>query len=304
MNKSIRIIPLLFFIPLSAQAVNPIGYGGWTSTTGTIDTTASCASAGNQCKTLVSDNGFLLEEVKTPTYTYQRLLLTDPSSSGDMTNLGFATETIIPFALAGQGIDQGMATKQVVRDPVEKFEMTAEIQKGNLRSNGATPQDMYTSIITQSIGDQASDMTSSFAVKTYTTWSGFQDYGTKKGRVLDMDQTVDTDKANGKKQQMVHRVREGTAGIWWPNPPLTNAGTVNLGGVDVTWNSGDEVRSTWIATHDLSGLANPVAMTKQVFTVNESSASPITAEDMMLDVVEPVNPFVWTADLGPTPVFP
>lgn len=310
MNKRILSVIVLSSVSFHIYAASPVGNGGWSANLGNIDTSVSCSAPGVQCVDLVADDGFLYQEVITPDYEYRRVIVTDEQVTGNADTLNFSTETIVPFATdSSGGFKQGIAAKQIVRDGTD-FSTIAEIQKADLRIDGAaTPEDMYATNILQVVN--GTDMTSTFSTKSFTEYAGFPDSNIILGRVQDLEQTITIKPADAtpeKKQLMVQRVREGYAGNtsspWWGfRSPLTDGGSVTLGGTQVDWVTSDKVSSTWIVQHDASDMGEAVAVSKQIFSKDDGFTPVITAEDMLFDVAEPVNPFAWTPDLGAEPVF-
>jgi hypothetical protein len=269
----------------AAFAAPPVPYGEWSVTNGAVDTSVSCANTGVTCKTVASDNGFIYEEVSTPYYNFLRLILTDANATGVPTNLGFTSETYTPFALATDGIAQGIASKQVVRDAADNFVLDAEVQKGHMRGlNAATADDMYSTKISQSMSN--AEMSGVFSFTNYTSFATGQsttpDTDNERGRKLDIsEQVLIGNPGDATKQQtFVQRQRSGDAGNGAPFPfpgapqvpiqftvnnsgnyfataPITTAGSMTLpvtsngrattGTNTVAWASGNDIVTTWIA---------------------------------------------------------
>jgi len=224
----------------AAFAAPPVAYDGWTVTGGVIDTAISCASANTSCRELApAEGGFKYEEVTSDGSSFFRLILTEKDATGDplitsgVGALSFTNESFTPFAVINAGIAQGVATKQVVRDSAANFEITAEIQKGNMRGLYATTaEDMYSTKIAQAIGSASGEFESAFNFTNYTEFStnpasNDPDTNTEIGRKLDMSQNVLVGEAGDttKKQAFTKRQASGVAGnttssfVWSGSPP-------------------------------------------------------------------------------------
>ncbi len=292
--------------PDLVMAASPVGYDGWSVTNGNIDTTASCT--GVTCTTLTADNGFLQQEVDTGTYKYIRLILTDPGASGNPTQLAYTSESLIPFAVAGAGFQQGLAAKQVIRDAADGFESIAEVQKADFKRLGsATPADMFNIRLSQTTAQATT--TSSFNYVNYTA-SGFPDTNTVIGHKTDITFSVLTGDPGDttKKTVFDYRERAGRDGqgnvFFGGSNPISTAGSTTLNGTTVSWADTSAVSSTWIAQSDVlkAGAAGFVYQGAANLTTSA------TANEFALDVPEPASPFDWnattTANFGPAPTFP
>ncbi len=228
---------LLSSMSSSAFAAPPVAYDGWTVTAGVIDTSISCSGVGVTCTELApAENGFKYEEVESDGSKFFRLILTEPNATGDPLvtsgagELSFTTESYIPFALVGEGIAQGVATKQIVRDSAN-FQLSAEIQKGNMRGLYATnAEDMFSTKIAQTLSSASNDFNSAFDFTNYTAFSTVStsnnpDTNTEIGRQLSISQNtlVGSPGDTSKKQTFEQRQVSGAAGNlsytpWYTGP--------------------------------------------------------------------------------------
>ncbi len=300
-----------------AGAAPPVAYDDWTVSAGNIDSTTSCGGASVvSCRTLAADTGFLYEEVKTTDYTYLRLILADSDTDGAPTTRKFTTETYIPFATEGSGIRQGIASKQVIRDPANNFELTAEVQKADLRVNTSIASEAFSVRLAQTLSD--AEMNSGFNYENFTQYPPWYqpgltapDSNTVMGERLDITQDVlvgdpgDTTK----KQVFDARKRRGYEGYspsaWWGLlDPITQAGGVTFAdGTSVSWVDGEDVATVWFAQSD---NVNPGASGVSVaFQRVDNNSSATSGQDVGFDLAQPLNPFVWDATtFGTEPVFP
>jgi hypothetical protein len=328
-NNFLISIAYLTISPGLVLAASPLTYDGWTTNaSGTINTSASCASKpGVTCRTLVADKGFIQEEVKTPDYTYVRMIITDPIGAGGPAGKEFAAETFIPFAIGNAGVSQGIAGKQVVRDVANGFTDQAEIQTAMMRfSNPAmkTPfdplpptlaEDMFTVKLTQTFDKP--DYQSTFKYTNYTAFNqdsnvNLIDTSTVIGHTMELTQDIpipNTPNANAS-QLFVHKQAGGykgnSIGIPYPNAnyfisaPITTAGSAALNGKTINWAQGETIASTWVA-ENTGGMAT-VAQTLSNTTTG--SANKADASLTMTGVQTPTSPAVWPAIFGAAPVFP
>lgn len=307
-----------FCTPALVAAAPPVAYDGWTVTPGgMVDSSSSCTAPGVSCTTLFADTGFLYEEVTTSEYSYLRLILTEPSASGAPGTLNFTNETFIPFALEGSGILQGMATKQVIRDPLEDFVATAEIQRSDLRRNSVLPEDTFNVKLGQSIID--AEMTSDFSYRNYTEYPSWYvpgaatpDSNNVMGEILDIAQDILVGEAGdtSKKQVVDYRKRNGYLGyspsVWWGvREPISTAGAVTLDGTTVSWTDAQDVTSLWVVQSS-NVIPAPGVVTADVgmaYQRVENRDDATSAEELVLDVPQPLSPFDWDAatfDVAPS----
>ena len=293
-------------------SAGPVPFGGWVVNSGSVDTSQTCNNVNVECKTLAVDDGFAYEEVTINNYKYLRLVLTDEQASGTADSVGFFTETFMPFALVADGDKQGIAARQVVRDPADGYELVADIQKGSMRlENVAAAEDMFSAKISQSISK--ADFSANFENRTYTQFAtnpsaGSRDTDAVIGRKTDIDQTIKVD--IDKQQRIVSRKREGVQGttatswsdgFYFVKEAITTGGSVNLGAENVSWIAGDAIRSTWLVQDNNVPDENAIAISTQTF---ENLSSQVQANDILMNISTPLDPFVWDTDLGVAPAFP
>jgi len=307
-------------VPGLVVAVPPVAYDGWTvNAGGVVDSSSSCTAVGVSCTTLVEDTGFLYEEVNTSEYSFLRLILTEPSASGDPSTLDFTNETFIPFAEIGGGILQGMAAKQVIRDQTTNFVATAEIQRSDLRVNALVAEDAFNIKLGQNMSD--AEMLSDFSYRNYTQYPSWYvpgaatpDSNNVMGEVLDINQEILVGEAGDttKKQLVDYRKRDGYQGFspsaWWGLlEPITTAGTETLDGTEVlSWTEGQEVTSLWIVQSSNVGAVpgTEAADVSVAYQRLENLDDATVADELARDIPEPLKPFVWdNANFGVEPLF-
>ncbi len=334
-------LPLLC-LASSVFAGPPVNYNGWTANDGVIDTAGSCGT-GITCTTMVEDAGFLIQQidVKDPldsskNYTYIRYIVADPTATGDTTNLGFTAETFIPFAYNSEGMSQGIASMQIMRDTTAGFEATAELQRSMMRfSNPAMrtitdemsytdPAEMYTMKLSQKITDPDNNYADTFDYTHYTEFaivpSINPDSDKVIGRVLDISQQVAIGEAidpASKQQFFEHKRRMGKTGNVEIKPgwagssnyltegtPISKAGSLTLGGDTVSWADGDEIVSNWLVQELVMSDTN--VLSHQSIENRTSPASYASETDIAKHKPTPiVTPFAWNQDaidnFGPEP---
>ncbi|MDH5218487.1 MAG: hypothetical protein OEX19_12365 [Gammaproteobacteria bacterium] len=308
-------------------AVAPVAYDGWSVSGGTIDTTASCTTAGVSCTNLVSDPGMVYEEVTTGGSKFLRLILTDQGATGAPNQLNFTTETFIPYAQLGDPLPpgsiahyQGIAAKQVVRDAADSFEGVTEVQRANMRQLGSLgADDMFTIKLSQGFGN--ADISSAFAHTSYTQFSSGGttiDSDQVIGRITDIQQSNDVGGTDnpGASQLFVQRTRDGTkgnsnfsfGGSYFVTAPITTAGSMNVSaaaatpGAPVSWINKADISTTWIVQDNNISTAPGIAIAYQSIKNNDT-----LAEDVMRDFELPVgtaDPFAWETNFGTAPTFP
>jgi len=311
-------------------AAPPVNYDGWSATGGTIDTTTSCSTAGITCTTQVEDNGFLIEKVETPDYTYMRYVVTDPNATGATADLDFAAETFIPFAFQGDGISQGIAAKQVIREAASGFESSAELQRAMMRFSdpamitfgdpipATVADDMYTIKLSQTISDPTNGYADTFDFTGYTAFATAPnlnpDSDTTIGSIMDITQRVDIGEAidpASKQQYFEQKRRAGVSGntVTEPFPsngyfvegtPLSTANNLTLNGTNITWADGDEIVSTWLAQESI--MSDTTALTHQVI---ENRTTSTIAVETDFSAPMPASPSAWEpVNFGTAPSLP
>jgi len=310
----------------------PIAYGQWNVTNGVIDTSPGCSGGGVSCSNIASDNGFQYEILNTPLGQFARMILTEAGANGTEADQTFSTETFTPMMMRaassgdflfsdGSTIAQGIASRQVIRDPSGQLESTAEIQRGfarkvvfdfagppsdpqNTPPPGSTPAPLtdeeyrkaWSTKLTQVVKEDSSTtkLVSGFSAVTYTEVTQFpaNEINTDivRGRLIDVWQGI-TDKSTGQTQKLDYRVREGNTGwtffcseLWGPQcpPPVTNGGSIQLDSTLVAWNAGDRVAATWLGS-DLGAVLGTTTVT----------ANGVTGRVQSFGDPQPVN---WPSD--------
>jgi hypothetical protein len=191
-----------------AFAGPPVQYGGWEVVDGAIDTSASC-SGGVTCSTLVDSNGMLYQQVTAGGFNYFRTIITEANATGspdagfndpDSEFLAFSDESFVAFSFydaAGNPVNgvpplteynsfavpQGITDRQIIRDPLDNFVATSEVQRANMRqlmpgltengypAEGDTSfptEDMFTVRLSQSF--DSGELSSDFSHTAYTQY--------------------------------------------------------------------------------------------------------------------------------------
>ena len=315
------------FAVTAVNAQSPVGYDGWSANAGKIDTSATCGVNGVTCSPIAAADGFLYEMVKTPDYTYQRLIVTDPDADGAATALDFSSEVIIPFATNDTGIEQGIASRMALRDTAEGFEGITDIQRGSMRSlNAADAADMFTVDINQGI--TTGDMISGFKYTNYTQYPISFDQGTPDtdvviGEKMDIRQEMiigTGDAAATDKQMFAQSKRsgkQGTNSVTWPNgggtffsspynfvgENIVQPGSMTLGGTQVDYSAGDSITSTWVGQSINNSDSGESSVSLQ--TVKNETTAVEAGPVFSLGAGEVVTPFVWDeVNLGQAPSLP
>ena len=320
-------------LPGVSTAAAPVNFDGWSASSGNIDTSLSCSAAGvTSCRTLAEDKGFIQEEMVVDDYTYIRLIVTDPNADGAPSDQGFVSESFVPFAFNNEGISQGLAAKQVVRDFAEGFTDQAEVQRAMMRFrdpgmknpadlSGPTPADEMWSIrLTQTF--DRSDLQSVFQFENYTAMATFPaatpDTNDVIGYKMSISQTIPFDPTGSAgidpdaKQKFEHRQIAGAAGnfpipLFFPSSyyayePLTPAGDMTVGGKTVSWSETDAVSTSWVVQTDLFDTTN-VSISSQ--TVTNLTTGDEASQTDTIAISPPVSPFDWhEPTFGPEPSFP
>jgi hypothetical protein len=343
-NVSLLAVSTLI-LPISTMAAVPTLYGtnsvfdGWNTASGTIDTTVSCSGAGVSCTTISEEAGFKYEEVVTPAYSYLRMIMTDNNATGTPDTLDFTSETFIPYAEAGGGFQQGLASKQVIRDNStgDNFLDIAEIQKGNLRqdpSGLSAAADMWSTRLSQTFdsGTGIGSLSSAFSFENYneftTGFATIPDTANVIGKKTSISQRINTGDTTDPNRRLMFELRQnegyaGTSTAAFANPTggylvkeaIVTPGSVTLNAGAATpdvisWVEGDAVSATWIAT---SSNIEPgmVELSYENVTATDAATSTTTSASEVNDLGSGIllpeatlNPFDWDpANFGPQPVF-
>lgn len=332
MNYQYRRTALTILVLVSplTYAGAPVAYDGWSVSGGAIDTSTSCATSGVSCTNLVSDPGMIYEEVTAGGSKYLRLILTDQAATGAPNQLNFTNEVFIPYALADPtafpALAQGIASKQVVKDVVDNFSATTEVQRANMRQLGTTlTDDMFSIKINQSFSN--AEMSSSFSHTNYTQFAysasaTAPDTDVVIGSKTDISQSLDVGGTDnpGATQMFVQRSRDGYKGTadpsnpglswlafspdpYFANAPITTAGSMSVSGAPaITWTEADSISTTWMVQNGNEVPGQGAAVAFQ--SIKNSDA---LTEDVAIALDLPVgtvDPFAWDANFGTAPSFP
>lgn len=317
--------------PVVAFGAPPVPYGGWSATNGAIDTTASCSGAGITCNTLTEGNGMIQQQITTPDYEYIRLIVVDPTATGSAGDLAFLSESVIPFALNNDGVSQGLASQQIVRDSAGGLESVAEIQTGHMKFNNpalrnvfdqsfgqdTTAEERWNTRLSQTLNQ--GDLSSSFDFTNYTQFATGQaatpDTSEVIGFKLDMDQILTLTDPNSTDpaptQNFVQRQRGGVQGNstftfpggagYLAGEPITPAGTMTLGGTTVAWAQGDTVKTTFLNQGGTPG-AN-IGLVGFTYQGVQNLSNDTQSSQFLFGDAD--SPFGWDSDtFGPMPVLP
>lgn len=300
---------------LAAQTGPPVGYGQWSASGGVISDTA-CSDPNVTCTPIASGDGFRYELVETPIGQFSRMIMTEVGVTGNATTLDYSAETYAVMNTWGSGatfadvflpgpnpnpllnaISQGIASRQIIRDPNSAFETSTEIQTGFARDTKffpsfSSPTDLINAWSIKIVQtDSSAGMDNGFSMIDYRgltdpgAWGALTVLNSDEriGRIMDIWQTV-TDTATGQQQKFDHRDRGGIAGYEWATntggqacvpdinaanciqPKITTDNTATplmINGTPVSWTVGQEVTATWIG----GNMGGPVGVTR--FTVRD-----------------------------------
>lgn len=332
-SKILLGLPLLFLAG-TVLAGPPVAYNGWSVSGGVIDTTTACSTSGITCTRLVEDDDFLIQSVKTADYEYIQYIVADANADGAPADLDFAAETFVPLAFQGQGITQGIASMQVVREAASGFDSSAELQRSMMRftdpamvvfsdkfNEPTPPEDMYTMKLSQTITDVDNGYVDTFDYTHYTAFATVPNMNPDSdkviGRVLDITQRIDIGEAvdpAAKQQYFQHKRRMGVNGNivtkpFWTDPnddyymegaPLSTANNLTLGGTNVSWGDGAEIVSNWLAQELV--MSDTTALTHQTIENRDTGAF---ASETDINADYPAAPTAWEpVNFGPAPSLP
>ena len=292
------LIQTSLFIPTAVFAASPIGFDGWSVNQGVIDTSNSCTN-GISCNTIAEDDGFLYQEVITAQGTFYRTIITESGATGNAGTLGFADESFVPVNnLSGTDISD----KQVVRDSANGFDSTTMIDRDPF-INGAG--DMVNPLIVDINQSLMSDgLSSEFHLLQNDAVVGDNSYF---GKTMDISQSIvmPTDTASdGFQSGFDLRERDGWQISEVNNElaldPFSPAGSMTLGNKTVSWDDGDRIRSTWIASVNKD-------VSNQGFAVQkiENLTQMTSAQQIDTNAGTVIDPFVWEQNtFGTAPSLP
>ncbi len=334
--KALKLLGLsAVVLPSVSFAAAPINYDQWSADSGAINTTAACSAAGvSSCRTLAEDNGFIQQEIIVDDYAYIQLIVTDPNADGAADAQTFTSESFVPFAFVGQGISQGVAAKQNVRDEVEGFTDQVVLQRsmmrfrdpgivsvGDINNLPPTPAEEMFSIHLTQVFDR-DDMQSTFDYINYTQMTFFPAatpdtndvIGSRMSisQIIPIDPTGSNDVDPNARQQFEHRASSGVMGNtsspplfptnYYVSAPLTPAGSMTLGGDTVSWDEADTVSTNWLVQSDIVD-ADIIAVSVQN-VISQTSGDEAT-ELSTGGLTAPLSPFDWDEPtFGPEPIFP
>jgi hypothetical protein len=305
-------------LPMSAQAA--LTFGGWSVTTGAINSTCP----GTTCNTLVTGDGFLQEQVTLNAVTYIHTVITDPNASGAASAVPYSDES---YVVSG-GNTVGIAAKQSMTDTSFNFSGSTTLYSG-WAANGATnikPGGDANLNIIQSFSDDGGaafgdEFSSSFGLKINLAADGTQTGKSMSvGQILEMGNGVTANTTDI--QRFVIEQRAGdmlasanTAGGFKLGNTSFSATDVPLNGTDnvgnvpdadlanpVTWQAddgntvkGDDVMLVWLGQEVSDGTAGgglSVFGYESVTVVGETTNASVTpdqfASNFSTEVTDPV----------------
>lgn len=236
------------FVPGALMAAPT--FGTWSASGGTI---TGCGG-GWTCTTLVSEDGFLQQQVDIGSQTFFQTVVTDSGVTGNQTNLNFSGETFVEQAAGGSG--NGVMSKLSVNDVTGGNGMTssAELQTGNFAGSGAgilINQAITDNNATTGTGTAANDDFSSTLVLDRNLATNGTVTGTdlRLGQNVGLDLTTLQSTATYDKTSFALRRVSGDAnsfsGTRSATLPTGQGTTTTLGGA-VDWRTGNDVVVTWI----------------------------------------------------------
>lgn len=225
-------------------------FGTWAAAGGTI---TGCG-AGWTCTTLVSENGFLQQQVDIGSQTFFQTVVTDSGVTGNQGTLQFAGETFVEQAAGGSG--NGVMSKLSVNDVTSGNGMTssAELQTGNFAGSGAgilVNQAISDNNATSGTGTAANDDFSSTLIldRNLSTTGAVTGTDLRLGQSVGLDLSTLQSTATFDKTSFALRRVSGDANTFAGTRtavlPTGQGSTTTLGGT-VDWRTSNDVVVTWI----------------------------------------------------------
>ncbi|MEE8379521.1 MAG: hypothetical protein V3R49_04030, partial [Gammaproteobacteria bacterium] len=282
----------------------PYAYGQWSVSAGAI--TSACPAGPSACEVISTGDGFLqrkiLLNVGAAGTTYHiQTIRTDAGASGDLTSLPSAGESFILVTESVGGQPQnpsqnGIASIQTMIDNTANgtFDSQANIDTG------------WAAVVGEDNVRINQGLSENVAVAGEQFISNFN-YGSENdpttGAVLNyqmaIDQEVGLFSADGGAPTDVQKF------ALQQTDRTETGGSVNLGGVDVLWAQGNEVRATWVG--QTISAVNPAPgdpFQGSIFGFN-SVDNLTTGANAFVTSRDTTGPFDWPVDPGngPTPIF-
>jgi len=286
----VGIFGLVSLTSASALAASgPLPFDQWTVSNGIIDNSAACAASGVSCTVLAQDNGFLQQQVTTAAGSFVHMILTDPDATGTPATLGFTTENFIPDNnLTGFDI----VNRQVIRDIPQGFEQVANIDRTPFLDSAGDVVDLAHVELTQTMATPDFDTRFKLLQHEALLPNGDSHFG----KSVDINQTMVAANDSGNqplKQVFDSRERLGSQLTNVNNTlqidPFTPAGSLHLNNETVSWNTGDHVKSIWMAQNN-SVLLNPGFAYQQFDNISQGI---IGTKELSMQSNEVIDPFSW-----------
>ena len=275
MHKSLKLAALAGALSMvmggSAMSANLI-FDGWTVAGGTIDAKGTsgsiCATnSGYDCSTVASGSGFTQVQVTPNTAgsvvgeSYIMTIVTDQNADGQPGNgsLGFYDVSFVKMKLSlggnGDNNENGIAAQQKISEvtlstgggTATSFDSTTDINTG--WSTAATPVS-----ITQTLVDNGDALTAGDNFDSKFNYQSSNDVdGLRDGFAMSIDQVAGLASAadsNSFDDVQVFALRERQGALL---ATANNTG-VNLGGGNVNWGAGEDIKAIWLGqTINLGG---------------------------------------------------
>ncbi len=236
------------FVPGAVMAAPT--FSTWSASSGTI---TGCG-AGWTCTTLVSETGFLQQQVAIGSQTFFQTVVTDSGVTGTAGTLQFSGETFVEQAAGGSG--NGVMSKLTVNDVTAGNGMTssAELQTGNFAGSGAgilINQAVTDNNGTSGTGAKTNDDFSStlFLRRNLATNGAVTGTDLRLGQDVGLDLSTLQSTATFDKTAFALRRVSGDANVFAGTRtavlPTGQGTTTSLGGT-VDWRTGEDVVVTWI----------------------------------------------------------
>lgn len=220
--------------------------GNWSASGGTI---SGCPS-GATCTTLVSEDGFLQQQVELGGTTYFQTVVTDSGVTGNDANLDFASETFVEQISGGSanGGVLGRLTVNSVDGGGNGMTSQADLATGNFAGGSGAGI-----LINQAVTDGGSsstandDFSSTLLLNRQLDTDGNQtgtDLALAQDVGLDLSgsQTGDFDKTSFALRRVSGSASDTAGSVTLP----TGAGSTTTFGGTLSWAAGDDVIVTWV----------------------------------------------------------